>query len=71
MVLSEGWKVKQISGNKGGNILHLEVEEDVKNVLYVHGLLVCPLSPHMALAGMCRGVCERRHSFAPTTSFSS
>ena len=71
MVLSEGWKVRQISGNKGGNILHLEVEEDVKNVLYVHGLLVCPLSPHMALAGMCRGVYERRHSFAPTTSFSS
>ena len=71
MVLSEGWKVREITGDKAGNIIHLEVEEDVNNVLYVHGFLVCPLSPHMMLAGICRGMCESRHSFAPTTSFSS
>ena len=63
MVLSEGWKVRQISGNRAGNILHLEVEEDVQNVLYIHGLLVCPLSPHMTLAGVRRGKVSKQTLF--------
>ena len=52
MVLGVGWKVRQISGDKAGNILHLKVEEDVENVLYVHGFLVCALSPDIPLAGI-------------------
>ncbi len=43
MVLSEGWKVREITGDKAGNILLFEIEEDVQNVLYnYYGLLICP-----------------------------
>ena len=55
MVLSEGWKVREITSDKAGNVLHFEIEEDVQTVLCVHGLLVCPLSPHITLAGVSRG----------------
>ena len=63
MVLSEGWKDREISGNKAGNTLRLEVEEDVTNVLYVHGLLVCPLFPHIYLFIYLNIFIQGRHNY--------
>ena len=44
MVLSEGRKVREITGDKAGNILHFEIEEDVQNVLYIMVFLFAPFS---------------------------
>ena len=71
MVLSEGWKVREITGGKAWNILHFEVEAHVQNVLYVHGFLVAPFLLTLRWLVFVGGRCPSKHSFVTTTSLSS